>query len=86
MTGCSVKNCKSRYDSGVSSHFVGFPTSNDPRRSIWIKFCARNPEWIPKKNSRICSLHFSADEIIGSRNKHATSTAIPKVFLKLFSS
>ncbi|KAH9375310.1 hypothetical protein HPB48_009178 [Haemaphysalis longicornis] len=54
---CVVNGCPSK-----TTIFHGFP-QDEKRREGWIEFVRRSgrPDWVPKKNSVICSLHFELD-------------------------
>ncbi|KAH9375655.1 hypothetical protein HPB48_010047 [Haemaphysalis longicornis] len=60
MHWCSVKNCPSKTGSGVS--FLAFPR-DEVVRDKWVEFVRRSgrPEWVAKKSSELCSLHFSTE-------------------------
>ncbi|XP_077528990.1 uncharacterized protein LOC144141287 isoform X2 [Haemaphysalis longicornis] len=60
MHWCAVKNCPSKTGSAVS--FFSFPR-DEVVRDKWVAFVRRSgrPEWVPKKSSELCSLHFSTE-------------------------
>ena len=43
---------------------------------MWRQVIGR-PDWCPKKNSKICSKHFTPHDITGERRKRLVSGAVP---------
>ncbi|XP_011139102.2 uncharacterized protein LOC105182964 [Harpegnathos saltator] len=60
---CCVRNCnmKSKSKSGV--HLFRFSLKDENRLHKWIAV-SKKPNWKSIKNSKICSLHFSRNDII----------------------
>jgi hypothetical protein len=63
MHYCSVQSCKNN-SSCENVLFFSFP--NTEHRAEWIKF-TKKEGWIPAKNSKICSNHFSS-HLINAKN------------------
>lgn len=58
---CVVNCCPGKAGIGVS--FYGFPR-DDKQREGWVEFVRRSgrpDDWLPRKRSLVCSLHFEAD-------------------------
>ncbi|XP_023342558.1 zinc finger protein 64 [Eurytemora carolleeae] len=66
---CAVRSCTSN-SSYSGLRFFSFPKELD---SAWTKVVDRE-DWVPKKNSKICSLHFRTRDITG---RHIRQGAIP---------
>lgn len=79
MRYCVVNNCPGKSGTGVS--FYTFPRDVEQREK-WVQFVRRSgrPDWVTKKRSELCSLHFSTDcysenpdylEMFGLSKRHA---------------
>jgi len=88
---CSVFGCRSGYDSCADVDkritFHSFPRDIQLREK-WIKANPRK-DFVPSKNSRMCSLHFRDDDFVeqhcdtnSSRRNQASSTELKKRYLK----
>lgn len=57
---CSVEACPSKSTDGAKLHY--FPR-DDAQREAWTEFVRGSGlnSWVPKKASRLCSLHFADD-------------------------
>lgn len=61
---CCIVGCNSTYSNSPGTKFYGFPTRHweSTRRERWIQLVRRQnddgTEWLPSKNSKICSKHF----------------------------
>ena len=80
---CSVKDCKST-STCRDVHFFAFP--KNILNSEWIAV-VNKAGWVPKKTSKICSLHFSPHHIRGRKRKILIQGAVPSADpQKIFSS
>jgi len=88
---CSAFGCRSGYDSCADVEkritFHSFPRDIQLREK-WIKANPRK-DFVPSKNSRMCSLHFRDDDFVeqhcdtnSSRRNQASSTELKKRYWK----
>jgi hypothetical protein len=70
---CIVKSCNSTNNSSDTTSFFSIPANYGGE---WLKVIGRGDSWTPKKNSKICSKHFSPHMIV---NKRLQPGAIPHV-------
>src|ERR1700733_2797832 len=79
MVGCSAPNCHSRTEKGFRQFC--FPSDKE-RRKRWLINCRRD-KWIPTSTSRLCEMHFDANQFENKRAdgwKKLKSTAVPTIF------
>ena len=61
MVFCAAYRCNSRHKKGCGLSFFSFP-KEVVRRKTWTIYCRRDV-FVPTKNSRLCSLHFSKEQV-----------------------
>ena len=80
---CAVEGCKSSTKlprEEQPNHFFSFPSDyNEDWRRV-VNKC--DVSWLPKKSSRICSLHFTKGDIVGNRLR-VGAIPIPAPFLPI---
>ena len=74
VTGCIVPGCKSQYKPSLPKDSDGnrvtlfrFPLGNDDLIRKWLVNIPRLKNYVPKKSSRICSLHFAKHDMVHIR-------------------
>ena len=63
MGRCSAYGCKSGYDGHETPENVSmhqFPLQDRPLLQKWLRKISRQ-DFVPSKNSKLCSLHFTDD-------------------------
>ena len=78
MGGCSVEECKNRFEKG-KKHFFRFP--RDFKRDIWARFTRKGKDFIPKESNVICEDHFE-EKYVMKRKKRLMldKTAVPTIY------
>lgn len=61
---CVVEHCSSRSKTDKQLIFFRFPSNFDPG---WRTLIQKPIGWVPKPNTRICSLHFRPTDIVGRK-------------------
>lgn len=61
MVFCAAYGCTSRHKKGCGLSFFSFPKEG-LRKKTWVNFCRRE-DFVPSKSSRLCSLHFSKEQL-----------------------
>lgn len=61
MVFCAAYGCSSRQRKGCGLSFFSFPKES-VRKKTWTVFCRRE-DFVPTKSSRLCSVHFSKDQL-----------------------
>lgn len=61
MVFCAAYGCTNRQTKGCGLSFFSFP-KDSARKKTWTVFCRRD-DFVPTKNHRLCSAHFSADQL-----------------------
>ena len=61
MVFCATYGCNSRHKKGCGLSFFSFPKEG-VRKKTWTFYCRRDA-FVPTKNSRLCSLHFSKEQV-----------------------
>ncbi|XP_024151010.1 zinc finger MYM-type protein 4 isoform X1 [Oryzias melastigma] len=80
---CSAPNCSNRHSNSGLISFFRFPLGDAVRLDKWMRNMGRD-DWIPKRNSRLCSVHFNVQDLIVDYKGRMTlkDTAVPTIFLK----
>lgn len=84
---CAVFGCRTGYrgelNNNISLH--SFPHKNVDLMNSWLNRISRDANFIPSKNSRVCSLHFTDDDFVTerhdsnkSRSKKLAEKALPR--------
>ncbi|XP_038078969.1 uncharacterized protein LOC119746222 [Patiria miniata] len=75
---CAVGGCSHTQKTCPKGRFVGFPNEDrqPERRALWVKLVQRGSHWIPTKNSRVCSCHFSGGYKVDDPNDPAYNPSI----------
>ena len=75
VKSCSAVGCTNRFSKGCSLSFYCFPKDSE-RLRLWLAAMKRK-EWVPNKNSWICSAHF----VDGKKSDDPLSPSyVPRIF------
>lgn len=61
MPFCAAFGCASVHKKGCGMSFFSFP-KDSVRRKTWTIYCRRD-KFVPENHSRLCSKHFSKDQV-----------------------
>ncbi|XP_023815743.1 zinc finger MYM-type protein 4 isoform X1 [Oryzias latipes] len=80
---CCAPNCSNRHSNSGLISFFRFPLGDAVRLDKWMRNMGRD-DWVPKRNSRLCSVHFNVQDFIMDYKGRMTlkDTAVPTIFLK----
>lgn len=78
MGGCSVEECKNRFEKG-KKHFFRFP--RDFKRDIWARFTRKGKDFVPKESNVICEDHFEEKFVIKRKKRlMLDKKAVPTIY------
>lgn len=78
MGGCSVEDCKNRFEKG-KKHFFRFP--RDFKRDIWARFTRKGKDFVPKESNVICEDHFEEKFVIKRKKRlMLDKKAVPTIY------
>lgn len=80
MVFCAAYGCSNRQKKGCGLSFFSFPKES-VRKKTWTIFCRRE-DFVPTKNSRLCSVHFSKDQLDRDPHKLRENGYDAKIRLK----